>query len=398
MNYLVSVGIATRNRQFYAEKTIRQIYSISEDIQIVVSDNSDDDSLGHMIEDLLQEDRIVYIYTPQRISVVENYDMTAKYSTGEYYICIGDDDIILSNIVDVAEWMRANGYDAAKTSREITYIWPGASSKFGRLVIERIDNGYYEFDCVEGVKTVLKNGCQSYIQIDTAGSYHALIKTSRMNELRTITGYCFSGFSPDIYNATGLSLLKNMRCVKINFPVSVPGSCVHSATNRSAHNAAISSVPEAISKYGREGYVWDERVPYYYTPETVWADTMLKALHDMDRDDLIDAYYNKAIVVNKMYYRWVDSRSEIDRILKDEEKELIKNGDNAKWERFTNKKSFVRKIKLRLHGKALDVPLVSDNNRAERLTRNYLSYKKINVHTMKCAVQSVDSSFIFYDK
>ena len=41
---LISVIIPTRNRQLYAERTIRQICDLHLDIQVVVQDNSDDDS------------------------------------------------------------------------------------------------------------------------------------------------------------------------------------------------------------------------------------------------------------------------------------------------------------------------------------------------------------------
>ena len=46
VEYLLSIVVPTRNRQFYAIQTIKQILSIADkSIQVVVSDNSDDNSL-----------------------------------------------------------------------------------------------------------------------------------------------------------------------------------------------------------------------------------------------------------------------------------------------------------------------------------------------------------------
>lgn len=103
MNYLVSVGIATRNRQYYTERVIRRILEIGklfgENIEVCVSDNSDDNILEKNLSDIIKNNSIKYLFCPKKISVVRNYDNTAKMATGEYYICIGDDDLILPTYI-----------------------------------------------------------------------------------------------------------------------------------------------------------------------------------------------------------------------------------------------------------------------------------------------------------
>ena len=42
--YLLTVIIPTRNRQQYAEAAARQILSLRQDIQVIVQDNSDNNS------------------------------------------------------------------------------------------------------------------------------------------------------------------------------------------------------------------------------------------------------------------------------------------------------------------------------------------------------------------
>ena len=51
--YLISVIIPTRNRQLYAKAAVRQIISISDKIEVIVHDNSDDESLRDSLKDLM---------------------------------------------------------------------------------------------------------------------------------------------------------------------------------------------------------------------------------------------------------------------------------------------------------------------------------------------------------
>lgn len=361
-DFLVTVGVATRNRLYYMEKVFEQIYKLGKQVQIVISDNSDDNTLEKTLSKYIDGNRVIYVYTKGRISVVENYNKTAEFATGKYYICIGDDDIVLPYIIDVAKWMERKSIDAVKTSREVTYIWPGASSKFGRVSLTSISTRNYKFDSEQGVIDVLKSGCQDYITANMVGSYHALVAMERMNQVRKKTGYYFAGFSPDIYSATCLCLLDNMKCMYIDFPVSVPGSCVYSATNRASKSIAISSVEEAISKYSTPEYKWGEEIPYYYTPETTWAETMIKAVKDMKRQDLL-VFFNKKQLVNELYSRWTSHREEIERILTEDEKKMI---DMGQEESIKSKYSVFRKFMRRFNGEVKDIFFVVNSEQAEK--------------------------------
>lgn len=373
MSYLVSIGIATRNRQFFAEKTIKQVYALGETVQIVVSDNSDDDSLRTMIGEILDQDRIKYIYTPQRISVVENYDLTAQNADGAFYLCIGDDDLVLEQVTELAAWMDKCKVDAVRSSRGVTYIWPGATSRFGRVAVEKITGECHRFSALDGVIQVLKQGCQGYIETDMAGSYHALVRMSKMREVQEKTGFFFSGFSPDIYSATCLSLLPDIRCAAVDFPVSIPGSCASSATNRGAKGSAVSRVDDAIKRVGKEGYQWEKQNIFYYTPETTWADSMIKATRLMGREDLLNLYFNKAALVNEIYRIWGNVVPEIRELLKKEETVQCKTRqpgpDYWQWRKWN-------RIKRRLNGDVRDMFFVSDNMQAYSRIERFLNSGK----------------------
>ena len=80
--YLVSVAIPTYNRQKFAAIAIRQVYSLGSDVQVVIADNSDSNILFDTIRDIVDHERVKYIYTKEKLSVVENYDLAARHADG----------------------------------------------------------------------------------------------------------------------------------------------------------------------------------------------------------------------------------------------------------------------------------------------------------------------------
>ena len=377
MEYLISVGIATRNRQYYAEKVIKQILRLGDNIEICVSDNSDNEDLRSAIERIEKNEQIKYKYTKGRISVVENYNITAEIATGEYYICIGDDDIILPTIFDVVNWMKNNKIDAVKTSRQLSYAWPVKGEYKGKMRVGFFTNDAYLFDAHKSVITLLKNGCQGYLYSDMAGSYHSLVRMEKMNMVKEITGYYFNGFSPDIYSAVCLSLLPNMRCAHFGFPVSIPGHCKASASYRGKKRKAVSSVEDAISNYSKKDYQWDKLVPYYYTPETTWAESAIKAVKMMGRDDLIDDYYCQEHLVNILYKRWVEYRKELLGFLTSDQKQMINIEKNYVNPNILNlDRTFFDKIVSRINGDVRVYWNVEDNMCALRILMKYLNKKR----------------------
>ena len=126
---LVSVIIPTRNRQEYAEKTIRQIAELNQNIEIVVQDNSDDDYLKELLNDLLSNENIKYSYCETPLPFSENYNRAMERVTGDYVCALGDDDGILPNISECAIWMKENEIDVIKPAKDQVYFYPGNINK-----------------------------------------------------------------------------------------------------------------------------------------------------------------------------------------------------------------------------------------------------------------------------
>ena len=320
--YLVSIAIPTYNHQMYAKRVVRQVYSLGKDIQIVISDNSTEDTLRDELKDIIDDNRVKLIYTPDKVSVVENYDIAASNCDGEYYCAIGDDDIVLESIIKVARWMKREKIDAVRSSRWAVYNWPDNNK--GVVSLGPFTGKAKKVDTYQAVIDTLKYGCQSFMETDMIGTYHEIVKKSVLDRAKNICGHYYSGFSPDIYSATAISLLPDLNAMRIDYPITIPGMSNGSATQKARNKSIVSSVEAAIKKYGKEGYVWDSRVPYLYMPQTTWATTMLNAIEDMNCHSLIKKYYNKEYLINSCAnYHGGIYETDLKKYLSDDEKKLL---------------------------------------------------------------------------
>ena len=87
MEFLLSIIIPTKNRQYYAAKSIEQILQIKSDkIQLVIQDNSDEDKLLSAISQYESDKRLVYNYTSEVLSFVENFNRGLEAAKG-VYVC-----------------------------------------------------------------------------------------------------------------------------------------------------------------------------------------------------------------------------------------------------------------------------------------------------------------------
>ncbi|GFI49527.1 hypothetical protein IMSAGC020_00727 [Lachnospiraceae bacterium] len=306
--YLISVIIPTRNRQLYAKAAVRQIISISDKIEVIVHDNSDDESLRDSLKDLMDLSQLKYVFIKERISAVDNYNYAAEMATGEYFIAIGDDDCLLPSVIECALWMKRNNIDAIKPNKDIRYWWPDISDRNykvrqGYLSCGLFSNNYRTSNPMNGVLKLLDQGGQDYLNLDLVNSYHGLVKTDRMREVKKLTGRFYGGCSPDIYSAVCLSMLPNMKVVTIDVPISIPGICAKSTSSASGKGKHIGKLEDAPHFIGmKDRYNWNSIVPRIYSVETIWAECFLHALNDLNRQDLYKKFRRdklyKAIIKN----------------------------------------------------------------------------------------------------
>jgi glycosyltransferase involved in cell wall biosynthesis len=132
MNPLLSIVVPTKNRHFYLEFFVRYFHSInSEKIELVIQDNSDLGTNEDFIAFLktIKDNRILYTYTNENLSVVENCDHAIANSKGEFVTLIGDDDIFSKHLIDYVEICKAKSIDALLPVKG-TYTWPDVQPRF----------------------------------------------------------------------------------------------------------------------------------------------------------------------------------------------------------------------------------------------------------------------------
>lgn len=287
--YLLSVVVPTRNRQKYALGLIEQIANFpnsNDAIQIVVTDNSDNDSLRDEVEKVAGKRNVKYLHIAERIPGVDNYAKAIELSEGEYVCCVGDDDAILPDLLTIAEWALGNGVDAVKFGAQASYVWPSAANGYmsSRLSLNRFSTSVSVVNVEDELISFLRSGCLDLPSAKIPKAYHGLVRRRLFDEIFKRTGRYCGGLSPDIYLSVSLALLlDNLICIDV--PLTIFGACRQSTTGDSLNKTNVGRLEDAPHFVGQE-YEWDELVPRYYCGANIWADSAMHALVDMGRADL----------------------------------------------------------------------------------------------------------------
>ena len=206
--YLLSIIIPTKNRQYYCLNSVNQILDCyGDEVEIVVQDNSDDPSLESQIKKL-KRDNVIYHYQGGVLSFVDNFDMAIQLASGRYLMLIGDDDGITSLALRVTKWAEQNGISSIKPSLSFVYFWP-VSQVFkeddnGVLNIYTYDGEVHECNPKKGVTDLLKKSCQNYLDSDLIKLYHGIVRRDLLDAIKEKMGRYVGGLSPDIYLSVAL--------------------------------------------------------------------------------------------------------------------------------------------------------------------------------------------------
>lgn len=306
MEYILSVVIPTKNRQEYCLAAVKQIVGLGlKGLQIVVQDNSDDDELKSQLE-FINCDDIKYNYHPGILSFVDNFSEAVENADGEYICMIGDDDGVLPNIMDVTESARQKGYDAVIPGLNSVYLWPSKEAivkdaENGYLCISYLNSGEQRIDPEKELLRLLNNAGQDYQKVGLPRVYHGIVKSAVLEKIKNKAGVYFGGLTPDIYIAVALCFVcENVR--RINYPITVSGICPQSGSSDSATGRHTGNLKDAPHFRGHDTYNWIPAIPEIYSVESIWAETVMHALEDFERQDLIEEFDIKlldAICLNK---------------------------------------------------------------------------------------------------
>lgn len=304
MEFLLSIIIPTKNRQYYAAKSIEQILQIKSDkIQLVIQDNSDEDKLLSAISQYESDKRLVYNYTSEVLSFVENFNRGLEAAKGVYVCSIGDDDGINTEVIDFLEWAYEHDIDAITPSLRAVYFWPNSLNGIdnGRLDIYDMSDDCYFVNPDKGVKSFLKGGCVDYLSFNLAKFYHGFVKRNIFENVKEKSGYYIGGLSPDIYSSIALSLMCKKLLI-IDYPLTISGICSTSGSADSATGKHTGDLNQAPHFRGHDKYEWNNEVPDFYSVETIWADSALAAIRDIFPENL--KYYSLMRFVGNTLWRY----------------------------------------------------------------------------------------------
>ena len=314
---LLSIAVPTKNRYKYLKYLIELVAGFhSDEIELVIQDNSDDNEEFVSYLNGLNYDFISYDYIKGQIPMAINSDKAILNSTGEYVCFLGDDDGATKYILDCVRWMKKKGVEAVK-SASINYYWPdisqGAQKSYRSKTIEYLPiTGKVKYvSAYKELLRVLNDGIPNRGNMPLV--YHSIVKRDILNKIYEKTGSFFPGNSPDISNAVALSLVVNTFAI-IDYPLAFSGwSLFHGggvhATGKKGH-PNINEVP--WFKPDAE-LNWDKKVPRIAAGTMIWADSAISALKSMGKYEL----YNK-INFGKLYAHFVlgnpNYRSYVDEV------------------------------------------------------------------------------------
>ena len=196
-NFSQSIVIPTRNRQetaiFAIESCLRVDY---ENKQIVVVDNSDDDSLRNLLSEAGWLDAVTYHKTAEVLSMTDNWERGLELAEGELVSVIGDDDAILSSSMAVANFVFNSADIDVLTGATAIYKWPTYPYQGRRNYL------YFEFgeevNIVRDPNSLLRSAYQYEAKLGTGpGLYYGFVKKEFLNRVKQKRGRYLIDVNPD---------------------------------------------------------------------------------------------------------------------------------------------------------------------------------------------------------
>lgn len=330
---LLTIIIATKNRDIYCFYAAKQILSLPDDnIQLVVQNNSDTNYLEELIAGLMQDKRLKYRYDPEKISSIDNFNRAVSMADGEYVCLLGDDDGINPEIMKIVSWAKMNNISAIKYGLQAGYTWPKTgvisnkqSGDNGVLRITKISCNVSINSTRGELIRLMKDGGQDYLSRNLVKLYHGIVKREFMEKVKDITSNYFGGLSPDIYSAIALSSLID-KVVCMEYPLTIPGVCSKSTSAASVKGEHTGRLEDAPHLLNRHNYSWADEVPKIYSVDTIWADSALASVKDINDIELFNNFNNvllsaKCLIKYPQYSKVI--RKHYDECCKKKKKNII---------------------------------------------------------------------------
>ncbi|RJX72378.1 glycosyltransferase [Vibrio sinensis] len=276
----LSVIIPTKNRY----STLTQVLDVMLDafpyeVEFVVQDNTPDNGCFSSYLLAKNDKRIKYFHQKDSISIVDNTEMAISNACGDYMCFIGDDDLVLPEIMSVIEQIDDKNVDVV--------IYPGAYYWWKNVKFEREDHynqpGALWIPTNRGEKnlypahtkldSLLSNGCTSIGELPRL--YHGLVRSSALKKIKKLTGNYVLGASPDMALAASLALT-DANVMYQATPLTIYGASKNSGGGYTAENKHFGKIqdqehiPEATKNN------WSKYLPEIWSEHTVYPQTVIE--------------------------------------------------------------------------------------------------------------------------
>jgi glycosyltransferase involved in cell wall biosynthesis len=279
----LSIIIPTKNRYECLIEVLKTLKSYQHPrIEYVVQDNSDDNSVILDIITNLNDDRVKYFYEKENLSVVANSDKAILNSRGRYICFIGDDDMVIDNIMDVVNEMDRNNISSV-IQNPVVFYWLGITFKYvnktqlpGSFLISReYSPEWIRIDVKKELNRIIEIGGTSIGSLPKI--YHGIVRRDLLFKVYSSCYTFFPGPSPDMASSTALAHFTDV-CYFINTPFTISGKSAMStsgmgvAHTHSGKLEGLGFLPKDIVQ------TWDEKIPKFWSCSTIWAQSLSNAL------------------------------------------------------------------------------------------------------------------------
>lgn len=290
MEKILSIVIPTKNRYSTLLPVVKALLDWPDaDFEVVVQDNSTNNTpIQPLLKERSNDKRFRYFYVSRTMTAPENCDLAIKNAQGEYVCFIGDDDGVAHASLTLTRWMKDAGVDSAYSNFAL-YSWPDLEDKnygfafSGQLHVVPYGSAFCLLDALTELKNLLHDGALSIRLVPRA--YHGFVRKSSLDRLFNHTGTYFPGPVPDMANAVGLVPFVKKH-IFADYPFIMAGASSHSMAGKGALKKHAGSLQNEKSLPPETEANWSEILPKYWSAQTIWAESALKALQKVGLKDL----------------------------------------------------------------------------------------------------------------
>jgi len=247
-----SVVLPTRERADTLEWALRTVAAIDYDnLQIVVSDNDSQDRTESVVRQL-NDPRILYVNTGQRLSMSHNWEFALSKVDGDWVTFLGDDDGLLPDCIDkvnsIIDWTDTS----AIRSTGCSYFWPDSMVFGNTTLIVPVTKGYEKRRSSHWLRK-LYAGKAAYTDLPVFYN-GGFVELSAIQRSLGPDGRFFRSCIPDVYSSVALGkVLQDY--IFLREPLHVSGRSRHST------GAAFSS-PDTYAT-PRETFLSERNIPLH---------------------------------------------------------------------------------------------------------------------------------------